>query len=395
MAKVSVVVPVYNAEKYLKKCLDSLVNQKFDDYELILVNDCSSDSSKEIINEYKKRHEYICVYDNAENKGLSYTRNYGVEKASGDYILFVDSDDWLIDDNSISLLYETAIKKDLDLLRYRINLDNLKSPLESVSDGKTLFLKLVNELSYRWESVRNFVKKEFLDSENIKFDENIYGCEDLVFSTRLILSSKRCLEIEDKLYFYYQHIGSITKSHISNRNVCGVLNAINQLYNIFLKEKNYETAYGILNLIKRASFMCSNILWRMDENLCIQNMNKEYVALYNSQFRYGNLLNNHIIFENWETLLSERPVYIYGAGNASEELWNNTKNRVHYSGVILSNKDNKEEWNGIKIYQVDDEEIDKSGLFLICVTGDVQNRIKKLLIENNISNYLAVGKEVL
>lgn len=394
MAKVSVVVPVYNAEQYLKKCLDSLVNQKFDDYELILVNDCSTDASRKIIDEYKNRYEFIAVYENEKNKGLSYTRNYGIQKATGEYILFVDSDDWLIGDKVLNLLYVTAIDKDLDLLRYRINIDNTKLPLADTSDGKTLFMRLVNELSYRWESVRNFVKKELLEAADIRFDEKIYGCEDLVFSTRLILASKRCLEIEDKLYFYYQHPGSITQSHISNRNVDGVLNALNQLYKLFAKEQDYEVAYSILNLIKRASLMCSNILWRMDENLDICSMNSEFLALYNSQFKYGNLINNHVIFENWDRILHEKNVYIYGAGKAYEELWNNTKNRVSYSGILLSKKENIEEWNGLKIYQVDNEIIEKSGLVLICVTGEAQKGIIESLIKNDILNYIVVGKEI-
>ena len=94
--KVSVIVPVYNTEKYLRRCLDSLVNQTLDDIEIIIIDDKSPDNSALIIDEYKKKYDNkIKVIHNKINKGIGYNRNIGIKKSSGKYIMFIDSDDYL------------------------------------------------------------------------------------------------------------------------------------------------------------------------------------------------------------------------------------------------------------------------------------------------------------
>ena len=117
--KVSVIVPVYNVEKYLAKCLDSLINQEFFNYEIIVVNDGSTDNSQEIIEEYAKRYDIIKdVFK--KNGGLSSARNYGLEKASGKYITFVDSDDY-VDENMYLKMYEKAKSGNFDIVTSDIN----------------------------------------------------------------------------------------------------------------------------------------------------------------------------------------------------------------------------------------------------------------------------------
>ena len=116
MIKYSFIVPVYNTEKYLKKCLDSLVNQTYKDFEIIVVNDGSTDKSSNIISKYQKKYKNIIVIDK-ENEGLSMARNRGVQKSSGKYIIFVDSDDYV----SNKLLEEVDKKiDDSDILRFQI-----------------------------------------------------------------------------------------------------------------------------------------------------------------------------------------------------------------------------------------------------------------------------------
>ena len=95
MPKVSVIVPVYNVEKYLNKCLDSLINQTFNDFERIIINDGSPDDSKQIIEKYKSKYNDFIKVINQSNQGLSASRNNGLKMASGAYIMFVDSDDYL------------------------------------------------------------------------------------------------------------------------------------------------------------------------------------------------------------------------------------------------------------------------------------------------------------
>ena len=106
--EISIIVPVYNVEKYLKRCIDSILNQSFTDFELILVDDGSTDNSGEIIDEYAIKDERIKVI-HKENGGLSSARNVGIEYSKGNYIAFVDSDDY-INKNMYKILYKNAIK---------------------------------------------------------------------------------------------------------------------------------------------------------------------------------------------------------------------------------------------------------------------------------------------
>ena len=122
--KVSVIVPVYNVEKYLRQCLDSLVNQTLKDIEIICINDGTKDNSVEIINEYVKKCPNIILI-NQENQGLGMARNNAMKHAKGDYIAFVDSDDW-VDTDMYEVLYNKAIETDADIVEcdYRMVFEN-------------------------------------------------------------------------------------------------------------------------------------------------------------------------------------------------------------------------------------------------------------------------------
>ena len=125
MKKISVIVPVYNVEDYLRKCLDSLVNQDFKDYEIIVVNDGSPDNSWDIILEYEEKYSKIIRAFKKENGGLSSARNFGLEKAKGKYVCFIDSDDYVSLD-FLSKLYNKAIEEDADIVASDFEMFNEK-----------------------------------------------------------------------------------------------------------------------------------------------------------------------------------------------------------------------------------------------------------------------------
>lgn len=113
-AKVSIIVPVYNVEKYIDRCLNSLVNQTLKEIEIIIVNDNTPDNSMKICEEYAKRDNRIKIYNKEQNEGLGLTRNYGIKKANGEYIAFVDSDDY-VDNDFYEKLYNKIIKTNSDI----------------------------------------------------------------------------------------------------------------------------------------------------------------------------------------------------------------------------------------------------------------------------------------
>ena len=124
MIKISVIVPVYNVENYLIQCLDSIINQTLKDIEIICVDDCSPDNSIEILEEYKNKDNRISIIRHSNNQGLGPARNTGLKHANGEYISFVDSDDY-IDKNFLFYLYSTAKKYDSDVTN-TINIKNRK-----------------------------------------------------------------------------------------------------------------------------------------------------------------------------------------------------------------------------------------------------------------------------
>ena len=115
MARISVIIPVYNSEKYLKKCLDSLLDQTFQDFEIIAVNDGSTDSSRTILDQYAAQYpDTVHVYEKG-NEGQGAARNFGMERAAGEYVLFLDSDDY-VEKNMLEALYAAAVRDESDLV---------------------------------------------------------------------------------------------------------------------------------------------------------------------------------------------------------------------------------------------------------------------------------------
>ena len=112
--KLSVIIAVYNTEKYIVKCLDSLLNQTYKNIELVVINDCSTDNSLKILKKYFKKYSNIILIDNKQNKGLSYSRNVGLKNASGEYIGYIDSDDY-VDSDYYEKLMKAIIKEKSDV----------------------------------------------------------------------------------------------------------------------------------------------------------------------------------------------------------------------------------------------------------------------------------------
>ena len=189
MTDISIVVPIYNAEKYLNKCIDSLVNQTKKELEFILVNDGSTDNSEKIIKEYKdKRIKYF----KNNNQGIGKTRNFGIEKATGKYIMFLDSDDYL-DKDACNELYETAEKNKLDMVVfdfYRVEPDGLKEVI--INDFKASSLKENPNLliDINLGPCNKLYKREIITKHKTKFVEDL-KYEDAPFVAETIKNSKK------------------------------------------------------------------------------------------------------------------------------------------------------------------------------------------------------------
>mgnify|MGYP003371968625 FL=1 len=211
MIKVSIIIPVYNVEKYLRRCLKSVVRQTFEEYEIICVNDCSPDNSQNIIDEYVKKYpKLIKSFINEKNKGLGKTREVGINNSLGQYVMFVDSDDYVTHDYVET--YYNAIKKG--------NLDVVIGGYTRDCEGK---LKKHFAKHSVWSiatypiACAKMYKKDFLLENKIKFSEIRCG-EDIYFSMSLYCANPNYEVIDYCGYHYYYNKESITGSMNYEKN---------------------------------------------------------------------------------------------------------------------------------------------------------------------------------
>ncbi|MBO6213490.1 glycosyltransferase family 2 protein [Algoriella sp.] len=186
--KLSIIIPVYNTEKYIKKCIDSILIQSFSDYELLLINDGSTDDSAKICDEYSKIDDRIKVL-HKKNGGVSSARNLGLDNAEGKFVFFVDSDDYLLED-SLNFL-----KKEEDVDLYKFKISTLKEHKLTKKDISEITVKLDNEL---WRYIFN---KEIIDSKSLRFIDIKYG-EDFNFIAKYFSLSKVNKFVDTFVYVY-------------------------------------------------------------------------------------------------------------------------------------------------------------------------------------------------
>lgn len=235
MAKVSVLVPVYNVEKYLGQCLDSIVGQTLKDIEIICVNDGSTDSSLEVLEKYAKKDRRIRII-NKENGGLPSARNAGLDAATGEYVSFIDSDDYIQSD-MMSKLYKNARRTKAEIVICGANVfpeePRANDWIYSVLSPKDKFYEKCNdELLFENPATRpfiwrTFVKRELIEREHLRLNEGIHIGEDNAFQFRIYPKAKGISVIPDKLYNYrwfredsmmntvvYKDVNKKTLSHI-------------------------------------------------------------------------------------------------------------------------------------------------------------------------------------
>lgn len=238
--KVSVVIPVYNSEKYLKRCLDSAVNQTLKEIEIIIINDGSTDNSEKIIHQYLSddRIKYICQ----NNMGQSTARNKGIDIATGEYIGFLDSDDW-VDLDFFEKLYSAAQKNNADISVgdiIRIHKFGKKAHIKyteemSVTDTNKKFEVCdVPEKSYVWNKL---YKLDKLKSLNIKFEEGRIF-EDCVFTPEVLVKLDSLITVPNANYWYWRHNNSTVTKRDEKSNEDSVY--MHQKAENFMKENNIE-----------------------------------------------------------------------------------------------------------------------------------------------------------
>ena len=247
MKELSIIIPAYNVEKYIRKCLDSVIN--IPNTEIIVINDGSTDNTLDIIKEYND----IKIINNA-NHGVSYSRNYGIKESSGKYIMFVDSDDYIdfdinkynLNDFNYDIVY---FNRDL------INITNKEDLYDYICGLKTPVIA---------GPYCKLIKADFVKENKIFFNENIINGEDMLFNIKCINKAKTFKIVNNSIYRYRQVIGSVTKTFNkkiirSDLNFHGLLKEYLDESNLSNDNKNkiilYSILNGIMTLIDRMSYI--------------------------------------------------------------------------------------------------------------------------------------------
>ncbi|MBE5940968.1 MAG: glycosyltransferase [Lachnospiraceae bacterium] len=206
MCKISVIIPVYNSEKYLKKCLDSLLNQTMKDVEILVVNDGSTDDSFAILEEYQEKYSQVFIVINQENAGVSVARNRAMDMANGKYVAFIDSDDY-IDNDYLNRLYDEAEKYQSDMVF--CGYKEVNSAGDILREVKVQQLEQENETYiYKLMTIcMRIFRRDFLEKYSILFPEGVRG-EDIPFNMMVNALGKNIRAVDYTGYYYVQHNSS-------------------------------------------------------------------------------------------------------------------------------------------------------------------------------------------
>lgn len=283
--KFSIIVPVYNVEKYLDKCLNSIITQTYDNYEVIIVNDGSPDNSQKIIDKYTKGDKRFKSFI-TENRGLSEARNFAINKVEGDYILFLDSDDFFAK-GLLNELNNELQENDVDLIRFScVNVDE---------NGEILSKE--NNLEYKNEKTENIIKElvtrdyvetaclycykcSFWKKYNFKYSKGKIH-EDYGLTPLIIYYSQNITSINYIGYYYVQRRNSITKSTDYEKIKKGVYDMYEQYLNIaeiLSKEKDNKKKSVILTYVSECALSKGKSLDNKELKKYIRTLRKDKVA---------------------------------------------------------------------------------------------------------------------
>ena len=276
MPEFSIVVPIYNVEGYLKKCLDSILNQTFVDYEIILVNDGSTDQSLSIIKEYMSKYPDIKLI-NQENKGLSEARNSGLKEARGNYVLFVDSDDFI--DKDLLLNLNDSIINNPDLVRFQLRvvsdktIDINEEAFDSLN-GHDAFKKIIK---YRFvENAWAYLySRKYLIDNGFLFKPNMYH-EDYGLIPLAIIKASKVNSISYIGYNYVQRSNSIMSDSNYMKTRKKAFDVLSQYLDIVNKDS--DPYYR--------SFLANSVI------LKLKDLNKEDYKKYLSEIKRHNVFDN-------------------------------------------------------------------------------------------------------
>ncbi len=267
--KISIIIPVYNSEKYLRTCLDSITNQTLKDIEIIIVDDGSVDKSSEIYNEYLNKDDRIIVIKQTNQKQGA-ARNRGIEISKGEYIGFVDADDY-VDLTFFEKLYETATRYEADMAiaglikvcagkkKYKWKFEPEKL-LTSDYDKFILGHQIKNAAPYN-----KIYKRDFIEKNQIRFKENIFY-EDGPFTVQAVYYANKMITVPEIFYYYLKNPTSTVNSKQTKKHINDALNAKAEILK-FVKNHNFKLSQNAFHYTKKVYKIFNLPILSIKENI--------------------------------------------------------------------------------------------------------------------------------
>ncbi len=314
MAKISIIIPVYNVEKYIKKALDSIINQTLPDLEIICINDYTPDNSFSIVHEYASKDSRFVLLEQKTNQGPGNARNQALDIASGEYIMFLDPDDWLELD-ACELAYNQISKNQNDVVFFKFfieHFNNTKKEIELISslviDNDIISNSFAARHNLSWDLLKNnkniyitmacawgaIYNKQYISSINARFSET-RNCEDNPFFFNVLANATSFSFLSHGLYHYRQQINNIIPYYAKNYN--DVLYNKNEAYKIIVNSCNHslldifvpyywETINVHMENAKKADKKSFKIIFK-DLNKLAKKLDKNHtMSLYKEKINY-------------------------------------------------------------------------------------------------------------
>ena len=416
--KVSVVVPVYNVEKYLRDCLESVINQDFKEIEIICVNDGSKDDSQKILEEYSEKDSRIHIIVQ-ENQGVSCARNVGIRCAKGEYICFLDSDD-MLESSALKEIYEYAKSKQLDILHYDAEClyENDKLRINEYKDeyytkkksyvgpitGKEMFCQLIEADDYCEAAWLMFIRKQWLVETNICFEPNILY-EDSLFCFQCFMETKRIEHIRKKYVKYRIRENSIMTSKIGYKNlesrVFCYRKVLEYLLNNELTKREKEA------IVKYEKFLLYNIRWTDNKlndderrkSLCAEPIEKVlFMSMeIGAEREYG--ISERIYKRGFDELIKKSEyIVLYGAGKIGRKVYRyiskmGLQEKV-YCFAVTERKIQPEEYEGVPVKEIAEIEKKDNVLVLVSARSDYQESMLENAIQMGFVNVEVIDAEL-
>lgn len=256
MPKVSVIVPFYNVEGYIEKCLDTLVNQTLEDIEIILVNDGSKDNSILIAKKFQERYPKKIVYLEKENGGLSDARNFGIPYAKGEYVAFLDSDDY-VEKDMYEKMYNLAKKENSDMVQCNFYWEYIDQNKKKLGDMPKYHSKKEMIVKGRVEAWNKLIKREILEKSKVTFPKGL-RYEDVEFTYKLVPFLEKVSFVEEPLVHYIQRGNSISNSQ--NERTGEIFDILDNVIKYYKENDIYEEYKNELEYIYVKTVFCRSLL---------------------------------------------------------------------------------------------------------------------------------------